>query len=52
MRRKAIDAALQMVEGLDDGEIQTLAQAYQEMDSEGLYTPFWAAITYTFKQYF
>ncbi|KST63089.1 retron system putative HNH endonuclease [Mastigocoleus testarum] len=52
MRRKAIDAALQIVEELDDGEIHTLAQAYQEMDSEGQYTPFWAAVAYTFKQYF
>ena len=52
MRRKAIDAALQIVEGLDDEEIHTLAQAYQEMDAEGQYTPFWAAVTYTFKQYF
>ena len=52
MRRKAIDAALQVVQGLDDTEIKILAQAYQELDSEGRYTPFWAAIAYTFKQYF
>ncbi len=52
MRRVAIDAVLQVTEGLSDEEIQILAQAYQQVDKEGRYTPFWATVAYTFKQFF
>jgi uncharacterized protein (TIGR02646 family) len=52
MRRTAIDAALQATVGLTDAEIQLLAQGYQQLDREGRYTPFCAAISYILKQYF
>lgn len=52
LRRVAIDAALQTVQDLTDAEIQQFAQAYQQLDGEGRYTPFCDVIVYTLKQYF
>jgi uncharacterized protein (TIGR02646 family) len=51
MRRNAIDAAIEATDGLSDAEIELLFQGYQQVDSQGRYTPFLAAINYTFKQY-
>ncbi|MHC5934937.1 hypothetical protein [Nostoc sp.] len=52
MRRVAIDAALLATEGLTEIEIQLLAEGYQQLDANGQYTPFCAAITYFLKNYF
>ncbi|MEH1907927.1 retron system putative HNH endonuclease [Nostoc sp.] len=52
MRRVAIDAALLAIEGLTEIEIQLLAEGYQQLDANGQYTPFCAAITYLLKNYF
>ncbi|MEA5580340.1 retron system putative HNH endonuclease [Nodularia harveyana UHCC-0300] len=52
MRKEAIDAALFGIEDLTDEEIQQLAQGYEQMDSNGQYTPFCAAIIYLLKNYF
>ncbi|MEH2423792.1 MAG: retron system putative HNH endonuclease [Nostoc sp.] len=52
MRRLAIDAALLATDGLTEAEIQLLAQGYEELDANGQYTPFCAAISYFFKNYF
>ncbi|MDB9375103.1 retron system putative HNH endonuclease [Nodularia sphaerocarpa] len=52
MRKVAIDAALLGIEDLTDAEIQQLSQGYEQMDSNGQYTPFCAAIIYLLKNYF
>ncbi|MEH2209323.1 MULTISPECIES: retron system putative HNH endonuclease [unclassified Nostoc] len=52
MRRLAIDAALLATDGLTEAEIQLLAQGYEKLDANGQYTPFCAAISYFFKNYF
>ncbi|MEH2161500.1 MAG: retron system putative HNH endonuclease [Nostoc sp.] len=52
MRRLAIDAALLATDGLTEAEIQLLAQGYEKLDANGQYTPFCAAITYFFNNYF
>ncbi|MEH2241351.1 retron system putative HNH endonuclease [Nostoc sp.] len=52
MRRLAIDAALLATDGLTEAEIQLLAQGYEQLDANGQYTPFCAAISYFFKNYF
>lgn len=51
-RRVAIDTALQAIQGLTDAEIRLLAQGFQELDSEGRFTPFCEVIAYVIKQYF
>ncbi len=52
LRRAAIDAALQAIQGLSDAEIQQLTQGFLELDGEGRYTPFCEVIAYILKQYF
>ncbi|MEH1939344.1 MAG: retron system putative HNH endonuclease [Nostoc sp.] len=52
MRRLAIDAALLATDGLTEAEIQLLAQGYEKLDANGQHTPFCAAISYFFKNYF
>jgi uncharacterized protein (TIGR02646 family) len=52
MRRVAIDAALLATEGLSEIEIQLLTEGYEKPDIDGQYTPFCAAISYFFNNYF
>ncbi len=52
LRRTAIDAALQAIQGLNDAEIQQLTQGFLALDAEGRYTPFCEVIAYILKQYF
>ncbi|MEH2071940.1 MAG: retron system putative HNH endonuclease [Nostoc sp.] len=52
MRKLAIDAALLAIDGLTEAEIQLLAQGYEKPDKNGQYTPFCAAISYLFNNYF
>ncbi|MEC4814451.1 MAG: retron system putative HNH endonuclease [Scytonema sp. PMC 1069.18] len=52
LRRAAVDAALQATSGLTPDEIQLLAQAYDQRNSDGKFTPFSATITYILKQYY
>ncbi|MBD2182404.1 TIGR02646 family protein [Planktothrix sp. FACHB-1355] len=52
MRREAIVGILLAIEGLTNEEIQLLFQAFEQPDANGRYTPFFAAIAYTLKQYF
>jgi uncharacterized protein (TIGR02646 family) len=52
MRREAIEGVLLAIDGLTEAEIQQLAQSYNQLDKQGRYTPFCAAIAYIFKQYF
>jgi uncharacterized protein (TIGR02646 family) len=52
MRREAIDAALLDIEKFTDEEIRKLAQSYEQLDADGRYTPFCAAIAYILNQYF
>ncbi|MDF5707337.1 MAG: TIGR02646 family protein [Nostoc sp. S4] len=52
MRKLAIDAALLATDGLTEAEIQLLAQGYEKPDKNGRYTPFCAAISYLFNNYF
>lgn len=52
MRRVALDGVLQSIQGLSEAEIELLAQAYLKPDSDGMYVPFYAAISYFFRQFF
>jgi uncharacterized protein (TIGR02646 family) len=52
LRRAAVDAALQATDGLTPEDIQLLAQAYEQRDSDGKFTPFSATITYILNQYY
>lgn len=52
MRRVAIDAAIYATEGIDTAEIELLAHSYQQLDEQGQYTPFAAAIVYILQQFF
>jgi uncharacterized protein (TIGR02646 family) len=47
LRRAAIDAVMQGIETLPDGDIQKLIEGYSCPDNLGKYTPFWAAVIYT-----
>ncbi|NJR14409.1 MAG: TIGR02646 family protein [Calothrix sp. CSU_2_0] len=51
MRRVAIDAVLEAIEGLSEAEIELLAQGYQFPDNSGKYTPFSMAISYFLNQF-
>lgn len=52
MRREAIDGVLLDIDRLTPEEIQQLIQGYEQLDSNGQYTPFCVVITYLLKQYF
>jgi uncharacterized protein (TIGR02646 family) len=52
MRRIAIDAVLQDIDQFSPEEIQQLAQSYEQLDNNGEYTPFCAAIAYIIQNYF
>lgn len=52
MRRVAIDAALAVMEGLSDAEIEELAVSFKLPDAEGKFTPFSTVIIYMLKEYF
>lgn len=52
MRRIAIDAVLQDIDQFSPEEIQQLAQSYEQLDNNGEYTPFCAAIAYILQNYF
>lgn len=51
-RRRQLQRSLPLLDGLTDAEIQKLAEGFDQLDSNGQYTPFCAAITYILKQYF
>ncbi len=52
MRRMAIEAVLLGIDELTEIEIQQLVQGYEQLDPNGQYTPFGAAIAYFLKNYF
>ena len=52
MRRIAVDAVLEAIEGLTNEEIEQLAKGYQKVDSQGRFTPFSGAIAYFLDQFF
>jgi len=52
MRKVAIEAVLLGIEELTKEEIQQLIYGYGQLDSNGKYTPFCAAIAYFFHNYF
>ncbi|MDZ4785700.1 MAG: retron system putative HNH endonuclease [bacterium] len=51
-RRKQIRKILPLIDGLTVEEIQKLAQSYEQLDAEGKYVPFCAAILYILNEYF
>ena len=51
-RRNAIQRLLPVLDGLTLEEIQTLILGYEQLDSEGKYVPYYAAIAYIIRQYF
>jgi uncharacterized protein (TIGR02646 family) len=51
MRRIAVDAVLESIEGLSDVEIKLLAQGYQCPDNSGKYTPFSMVVSYFLNQF-
>ncbi len=51
MRRVAVDAVLEAIEGLSKAEVELLAQGYQEADNNGKYMPFSMAISYFMNQF-
>ena len=52
MRRIAVDAVLEAIEGLSSEEIEELAKGYQKVDSQGKNTPFVSAIAYFLDQFY
>ena len=52
MRRIAVDAVLEAIEGLNNEEIEQLAKGYQKVDSQGKNTPFVGAIAYFLDQFY
>lgn len=52
MRRFAIDTAISICEGLEKQEIKLFIDSYQNMNEQGEYTPFAAAILYILQQFF
>ncbi|PAX52396.1 retron system putative HNH endonuclease [Brunnivagina elsteri] len=51
MRRVAVDAVLEMIEGLSDAEVKLLAEGYQRVDDSGKYTPFSMVVSYFLNQF-
>lgn len=52
MRRMAVEAILLDIDELTETEIQQLVQGYEQLDVNGQYTQFCAAIAYLLKNYF